>query len=91
MKNRLAVIVCLCSFAALALCSAQVIESCRYAVELCLSLILPSLFPFFVLSTLLNRLGLPGYLGRLLTPIYLRAPQAERERNERLQRSKGEA
>ena len=69
MKNRLAVIICLCSFAALTLCSAQVIESCRYAVELCLSLILPSLFPFFVLSVLLNRLGLPGYLGRLLTPL----------------------
>ena len=69
MKNRLAVIICLCSFAALTLCSAQVIQSCRYAVELCLSLILPSLFPFFVLSVLLNRLGLPGYLGRLLTPL----------------------
>lgn len=69
MKNRLAVIICLCSFAALTLCSAQVIQSCRYAVELCLSLILPSLFPFFVLSILLNRLGLPGYLGRLLTPL----------------------
>ena len=69
MKNRLTVIICLCSFAALTLCSAQVIQSCRYAVELCLSLILPSLFPFFVLSVLLNRLGLPGYLGRLLTPL----------------------
>ena len=69
MKNRLAVIICLCSFAALTLCSAQVIQSCRYDVELCLSLILPSLFPFFVLSVLLNRLGLPGYLGRLLTPL----------------------
>ena len=69
MKNRLAVIICLCSFAALTLCSAQVIQSCRYAVDLCLSLILPSLFPFFVLSVLLNRLGLPGYLGRLLTPL----------------------
>lgn len=69
MKNRLAIAVCLCSFAALALCSAQVIESCRYAVELCLNLILPSLFPFFVLSVLLNRLGLPGYLGRLLAPL----------------------
>lgn len=69
MKNRLALVVCLCAFAALALCSGQVIESCRYAVELCLTLILPSLFPFFVLSVLLNRLGLPGYLGRLLTPL----------------------
>ena len=69
MKNRLAIAICFCAFGALALCSAQVIESCRYAVELCLSLILPSLFPFFVLSILLNRLGLPGYLGRLLTPL----------------------
>lgn len=69
MKNRLALGGCLCAFAALALCSGQVIESCRYAVELCLNLILPSLFPFFVLSVLLNRLGLPGYLGRLLTPL----------------------
>ena len=69
MKNRLAIAICFCAFGALALCSEQVTESCRYAVDLCLSLILPSLFPFFVLSILLNRLGLPGYLGRLLTPL----------------------
>ena len=69
MKNRLAIAICFCAFGALALCSEPVTESCRYAVELCLSLILPSLFPFFVLSILLNRLGLPGYLGRLLTPL----------------------
>ena len=69
MKDRPAVIVCLCSVAALARGAGQVVESWRYAGELCLSLILPSLFPFFVLSVLLNRLGLPGYLGRLLTPL----------------------
>ena len=66
MKNRLPLLICICGFAALALASAQVIERCRYALDLCLELILPSLFPFFVFSGLLNRLGLPGFLGRLL-------------------------
>lgn len=69
MKNRLAIVMCIGAFAALVLSSAQVIESCRYAIDLCLSLILPSLFPFFVLSVLLNKLGLPGFLGRLLAPM----------------------
>lgn len=68
MKNRLSLLLCICGFAALALSSAQVIERCRYALDLCLELILPSLFPFFVLSSLLNQLGLPGFLGRLLAP-----------------------
>ena len=66
MKNRLPLLICICGFAALALASAQVIDRCRYALDLCMELILPSLFPFFVLSGLLNRLGLPGFLGRLL-------------------------
>lgn len=68
MKNRLSLLICICGFAALALASAQVIERCRYALELCMELILPSLFPFFVLSGMLNQLGLPGFLGRLLAP-----------------------
>lgn len=65
-KNRLSLLICICGFAALALASPQVIDRCRYALDLCMELILPSLFPFFVLSGLLNRLGLPGFLGRLL-------------------------
>lgn len=68
MKNRLALVICIGGFAALACASAQVIERCRYALDLCLELILPSLFPFFVLSVLLNQLGLPGFLGKLLAP-----------------------
>ena len=31
-------------------------------------MIIPALFPFFVLSILLNRLGLPGMLGKLFAP-----------------------
>ena len=68
MKKHLSLLICLLGFAALVFSSSQVIESCRYAIELCLQLILPSLFPFFVLSVLLNKLGLPGLLGRLLAP-----------------------
>ena len=38
-------------------------EGCRRALSVCARLIIPSLFPFFVLSSLLNALGLPGLLG----------------------------
>ena len=68
MKNKLAVIAALCALICLITASAQVIESARYALSLCAELILPSLFPFFVLCGLLSRLGLPAYLGRLLSP-----------------------
>ena len=47
-------------------------ESCRRALSVCARLIIPSLFPFFVLSSLLNALGLPGLLGRLLAPAAMR-------------------
>lgn len=55
---------------ALMLCSAQVIEQCRFALRLCVELIIPSLFPFFVVSILLNRLGFPYAVGRLLSPFF---------------------
>ena len=47
-------------------------EGCRKALGVCASLIIPSLFPFFVLSSLLNALGLPGLLGRALAPTAMR-------------------
>ena len=47
-------------------------EGCRRALSVCARLIIPSLFPFFVLSSLLNALGLPGLLGRLLAPAAIR-------------------
>ena len=45
---------------------AQSVEAARDGVELCMNVILPSLFPFFVLSTLCVELGLIRRAGRLL-------------------------
>ena len=69
MRERLAVAGSLCAMAALIFASDQVISSCRYALSLCCELIIPSLFPFFLISILMNRLGLPGMLGRLVAPL----------------------
>ncbi len=55
--------------AALLLYPAQAVQAGREGVELCANVIVPSLFPFFVLSTLVVELGLASYLGRLLAPI----------------------
>lgn len=68
MKRSFALAAALLVFALLLRFSAVAAESCRYALGLCGELILPSLFPFFVLSILLSRLGLPEALGRLLAP-----------------------
>ncbi len=65
MKKRIAVCGSLAALAALICAPDEVTASCRYALTLCAELIVPSLFPFFVLSLLLNRLGLPELLGRL--------------------------
>lgn len=42
-------------------------------VSLCAQVIVPSLFPFFVISSLLGSLGVPGLAGRALTPLMSRA------------------
>ena len=41
-------------------------EAARTGIQLCGNVIIPSLFPFFVLSSLVVELGLAEYLGRLL-------------------------
>lgn len=41
-------------------------QAARDGLTLCYNVIIPSLFPFFVLSSLVVELGLAGYLGRLL-------------------------
>ena len=46
--------------------------ACIEALQLCGRLIVPSLFPFFVLSAFLTRLGLPGILGKLIAPFFCR-------------------
>ena len=68
MKNKFALFSCLCALFVLIFSSREVMESCRYGLSLCIELILPSLFPFFLLSILLGRLGFPAMLGRILAP-----------------------
>ena len=69
MKNTFAVISSLCAMAVLIFASPQVIDSCRYALSLCAEMIVPSLFPFFLLSVMLSKTGFPALLGKLLSPL----------------------
>ena len=48
--------------------AAAAAAGCRSALDVCTRLLIPSLFPFFVLSGFLNRLGLPELLGQLIAP-----------------------
>ena len=66
MKGKIAVTAALCALLEIMLASQQMIESGRYALRLCAELIIPSLFPFFVISGLLNRLGFAAGLGKKL-------------------------
>ena len=68
MKKKFALISALCALFVMTFASRQVIDCCRYGLSLCLDLILPSLLPFFLISTLLGRLGLPSLLGQYLAP-----------------------
>ena len=59
----------LLSAAALVLAPAQAAEGVREGLRLCFNVIVPSLFPFFVLSTLVVELGLAARLGELMQGI----------------------
>ena len=47
----------------------EVSTAVQEGLQLCYNVILPSLFPFFILTSLVISLGLAGYLGRLLEPV----------------------
>ena len=55
--------------AALVLWPRQSMEAMKDGLALCGNVILPSLFPFFVLSSLVVELGMSRYLGKLLEPV----------------------
>ena len=55
--------------AALVLWPELTMEAMRDGIQLCGNVILPSLFPFFVLSSLVVELGMSRYLGKLLEPM----------------------
>ena len=67
--NYIALAVTLLALGALLLCSQAALESARAGLALCAQMIVPSLLPFFILSSLLQQLGLPGILGRWLSPV----------------------
>ncbi len=54
---------------ALVLFPAQAVEAAKSGLELCCNVIIPSLFPFFVLSSMCVELGLIRQLGKLTEPI----------------------
>ena len=47
----------------------EAIEACKSGLQLCANVIIPSLFPFFVLSGLIVNLGMVRYIDRLFEPI----------------------
>lgn len=53
----------------LILAPTEAMEGAKTGLTLCFNVIIPSLFPFFVLSSLLVELGLAAYLGRALEPV----------------------
>ncbi|GHU88023.1 hypothetical protein FACS1894202_03380 [Clostridia bacterium] len=54
------------SAAALVIAPKEASDAAKQGIKLCLDVIVPSLFPFFVLSSLVVECGLVRYLGRAL-------------------------
>ena len=69
MKRKLPIYAALCALFVLITASSQVIVCASEGLRLCGELIVPSLFPFFVVSLLLGKLGFPEALGRCLSPL----------------------
>ena len=62
----------ICCGAALVCFPKEAVEAASGGLELCLNVIIPSLFPFFVISTLAVELGLAEKMGRLIQPVMRR-------------------
>ena len=65
MKNKLSVLAGISALFILTAASGQAVMCCRSSLEMCARLIIPRLFPFFLLSSFLNSAGLPRMLGRV--------------------------
>lgn len=65
-RDLLVGLVLLTAALALVVWPQQSMEAAKTGLQLCYNVIIPSLFPFFVLSSLVVELGLAGYLGRAL-------------------------
>ena len=73
-RDALAALALLIATAGLVAAPAQAIAGARDGLTLCFNVIVPSMFPFFVLSSLVVDLGLAAYLGRamegLMRPLF---------------------
>ena len=65
-RDALAASALLIATAALVISPGEAINGAKDGLALCFNVIVPSLFPFFVLSSLVVDLGLAAYLGRAL-------------------------
>ncbi len=68
-KLILPVVWCIIAAAALILSPAVAVSAGRDGVRLCLETVIPSLFPFFVLSGFVVRMNFAQRAGRLLSPV----------------------
>lgn len=64
-RHGFSLIAALAALAGLVALAPQATEYARNGLRLCAMVVIPSLLPFFVLSSLLSALGLPQLLGRL--------------------------
>lgn len=69
MRNWLLGAVLTAAALALVVWPQESMDAARTGLQLCYNVIIPSLFPFFVLSSLVVDLGLAGYIGRTLEKI----------------------
>ncbi len=72
MKNRhgvLTTLALICAAVALVAAPEEAMDGAKSGLSLCLNVIVPSLFPFFVLSSLVVDLGIAARLGRILEPV----------------------
>lgn len=67
MKNMWKVILCLIAAVILILFPDAASEGCRSGLKICSELIIPSLFPFFVLSGVITGLNIPQSMGKALS------------------------
>lgn len=73
LKKSAAALVVLYIISSLALLPSKATEAASYAVNLCLNVAIPSLFPFFVASSVFVLMGYAGYLSRFFSPFMQRA------------------
>lgn len=68
MKKLPSLLAAVLIFAALIIFPSQASDAAARGIALCGTLIIPTLFPFFVSTVLLSELGFAAYLGNLLSP-----------------------